>query len=76
MPSYNFLLSDYAFGNGNSPCIGWLARNCRRGETAEQLAMIRDLGANEVQGYVLGRPTSNPIATIISCCDREKQTAA
>jgi diguanylate cyclase (GGDEF)-like protein len=45
-------------------------------ETAEQLAVIRDLGANEVQGYLLGRPTSNPTATIASCCDREKQPAA
>jgi diguanylate cyclase (GGDEF)-like protein len=45
-------------------------------ETAEQLAVLRDLGANEVQGYLLGRPNSNPTATITSCCDREKQTAA
>jgi EAL domain/TonB dependent receptor len=45
-------------------------------ETAEHLAVIRDLGANEVQGYLLGRPTSNPIATVTSCCDREIQAAA
>ncbi len=42
-------------------------------ETAEQLAVIRDLGGNEVQGYLLGRPNSNPTATVTSCCDREKQ---
>jgi diguanylate cyclase (GGDEF)-like protein len=42
-------------------------------ETAEQLAVIRDLGGDEVQGYLLGRPNSNPTATITSCCDREKQ---
>jgi predicted signal transduction protein with EAL and GGDEF domain len=45
-------------------------------ETAEQLAVIRDLGGDEVQGYLLGRPNSNPTATITSCCDREKQAAA
>jgi EAL domain-containing protein (putative c-di-GMP-specific phosphodiesterase class I) len=42
-------------------------------ETAEQLAVIRDLGGNEVQGYLLGRPNSNPTAVITSSCDREKQ---
>jgi EAL domain-containing protein (putative c-di-GMP-specific phosphodiesterase class I) len=41
-------------------------------ETAEQLAVIRDLGGNEVQGYLLGRPNSNPTATITSYCDEEK----
>jgi diguanylate cyclase (GGDEF)-like protein len=45
-------------------------------ETAEQLALIRDLGGNEVQGYLLGRPNSNPTATIKSSCDRERQAAA
>jgi EAL domain-containing protein (putative c-di-GMP-specific phosphodiesterase class I) len=29
-------------------------------ETAEQLALIKSLGANEVQGYFMGRPTPNP----------------
>jgi hypothetical protein len=41
-------------------------------ETTEQLALIRD----EVQGYLLGRPNSNPTATITSCCDRERQAVA
>ena len=45
-------------------------------ETKEQLALIRDLGGNEVQGYLLGRPNSNPTATITSCCDREGQAVA
>ena len=45
-------------------------------ETAEQLAVIRDLGGNEVQGYLLGRPNSNPTATIRSSCDRERQAVA
>ena len=45
-------------------------------ETAEQLAVIRDLGGNEVQGYLLGRPNSNPASTILSLCDREKQAVA
>jgi diguanylate cyclase (GGDEF)-like protein len=45
-------------------------------ETAEQLALIRDLGGNEVQGYLLGRPNSNPTATIRSSCDRERQAVA
>jgi|HubBroStandDraft_1064217.scaffolds.fasta_scaffold22806_2 diguanylate cyclase (GGDEF)-like protein len=45
-------------------------------ETAEQLAVIRDLGGNEVQGYLLGRPNSNPTATITSFCHREKQAVA
>jgi len=30
-------------------------------ETHEQLGFIRAYGANEVQGYLLGRPTANPI---------------
>jgi diguanylate cyclase (GGDEF)-like protein/PAS domain S-box-containing protein len=29
-------------------------------ETQEQLAIIKALGANEVQGYLTGRPTANP----------------
>jgi len=29
-------------------------------ETADQLALIKSLGANEVQGYLMGRPTPNP----------------
>jgi diguanylate cyclase (GGDEF)-like protein len=45
-------------------------------ETAEQLAVIKDLGGNEAQGYLLGHPNSNPISTILSFCDRGKQAAA
>jgi diguanylate cyclase (GGDEF)-like protein/PAS domain S-box-containing protein len=33
-------------------------------ETKEQLALIKTLGANEVQGYFTGRPTPNPQALI------------
>jgi len=29
-------------------------------ETEEQLRVIKEIGANEVQGYLLGRPTPNP----------------
>jgi EAL domain-containing protein (putative c-di-GMP-specific phosphodiesterase class I) len=29
-------------------------------ETVHQLELIRNLGANEVQGYLLGTPTTNP----------------
>jgi EAL domain-containing protein (putative c-di-GMP-specific phosphodiesterase class I) len=45
-------------------------------ETAEQLAVIKDLGGNEAQGYLLGRPNSNPTSTILSFLDREKQAVA
>ena len=34
-------------------------------ETAEQLALIKSLGANEVQGYLVGRPTPNPQGLIM-----------
>jgi EAL domain-containing protein (putative c-di-GMP-specific phosphodiesterase class I) len=30
-------------------------------EKQEQLDLVRSLGVNEVQGYLLGRPTANPI---------------
>ena len=33
-------------------------------ETHEQLALIRKLGGNEVQGYLLGRPTPEPAAQL------------
>ncbi|MGA2673312.1 MAG: EAL domain-containing protein [Terracidiphilus sp.] len=35
-------------------------------ETREQLELITALGANEVQGYLLGRPTANPVETFLS----------
>ena len=31
-------------------------------ETQEQLSLIEDMGGNEAQGYLLGRPTPNPAA--------------
>ncbi|MGD0737375.1 MAG: EAL domain-containing protein [Terracidiphilus sp.] len=34
-------------------------------ETQEQLELIRTYGANEVQGYLLGRPTPNPVEIFI-----------
>ena len=34
-------------------------------ETPEQLALIKSLGANEVQGYLTGRPTANPEAYML-----------
>lgn len=33
-------------------------------ETYEQLALIRKLGGNEVQGYLLGRPTPDPASQL------------
>ncbi|MGA2652724.1 MAG: EAL domain-containing protein [Terracidiphilus sp.] len=34
-------------------------------EESDQLELIRALGANEVQGYLLGRPTPNPIEVLL-----------
>jgi diguanylate cyclase (GGDEF)-like protein/PAS domain S-box-containing protein len=34
-------------------------------ETQEQLELIRTYGANEVQGYLLGRPTPTPVETFL-----------
>jgi EAL domain-containing protein (putative c-di-GMP-specific phosphodiesterase class I) len=33
-------------------------------ETVQQFELIKKLGGNEVQGYLFGRPTSNPSALI------------
>jgi diguanylate cyclase (GGDEF)-like protein len=33
-------------------------------ETREQLSLIRSMGANEAQGYLLGRPVPDPIALL------------
>jgi len=33
-------------------------------ESVEQLDLIRSLGANEAQGYLLGRPSLNPLAQL------------
>jgi EAL domain-containing protein (putative c-di-GMP-specific phosphodiesterase class I) len=35
-------------------------------ETEEQMALITELGCNEVQGYLLGKPTSDPRACLAS----------
>jgi EAL domain-containing protein (putative c-di-GMP-specific phosphodiesterase class I) len=34
-------------------------------ETPQQLELIKTLGANEVQGYLTGKPTANPIADFL-----------
>jgi EAL domain-containing protein (putative c-di-GMP-specific phosphodiesterase class I) len=36
-------------------------------ETQEQLNLVRTLGVNEVQGFLLGRPTAKPIDDFL--CD-------
>jgi len=43
-------------------------------ETEQQLQRIAELGCNEVQGYLLGRPTSEAIACIRAEREREEQT--
>lgn len=37
-------------------------------ENAEQLDLIRSLGGSEAQGYLLGRPIPNPMATVSLLC--------
>ena len=41
-------------------------------ETEEQMAMITEIGCNEVQGYLLGKPTSDPRSCLVAgvCQDR------
>jgi len=34
-------------------------------ETAEQLELVKTLGANEVQGFLLGRPAPNPVEAFV-----------
>jgi diguanylate cyclase (GGDEF)-like protein/PAS domain S-box-containing protein len=34
-------------------------------ETPQQLELIKEFGANEVQGYLTGKPTANPIETFL-----------
>ena len=36
-------------------------------ETPEQLKLIKDMGGNEAQGYLLGRPTPDPVAQLKVC---------
>ena len=33
-------------------------------ETPEQLKLIKDMGGNEAQGYLLGRPMPDPVALL------------
>jgi EAL domain-containing protein (putative c-di-GMP-specific phosphodiesterase class I) len=42
-------------------------------ENQEQLELIRELGGNEVQGYLLGRPGADPLARITALLQEEKQ---
>ena len=35
-------------------------------ETQEQLEMIRRVGGNQVQGFLLGRPTPDPQSALLS----------
>jgi EAL domain-containing protein (putative c-di-GMP-specific phosphodiesterase class I) len=47
-------------------------------ETQEQLKLIKEIGANEAQGYLLGRPTPNPVAQLKLCLAKirsERQAA-
>ena len=44
-------------------------------ETREQLSVIRKLGGDEMQGYLLGRPNSDPASTILSLNDGDQETA-
>jgi EAL domain-containing protein (putative c-di-GMP-specific phosphodiesterase class I) len=41
-------------------------------EEPEQLELIRSLGANDVQGFLMGRPTSNPIEAFLNAADVAK----
>jgi len=45
-------------------------------ETQEQLDLIRIYGANEVQGYLLGRPCPNPVEMFLSPEKQLQDTAA
>jgi EAL domain-containing protein (putative c-di-GMP-specific phosphodiesterase class I) len=38
-------------------------------ETPEQLKAIKGFGGDEIQGYLMGRPTPNPQAVISSLCE-------
>ena len=38
-------------------------------ETTQQLELIKEFGANEVQGYLTGKPTANPIEVILKALD-------
>jgi EAL domain-containing protein (putative c-di-GMP-specific phosphodiesterase class I) len=40
-------------------------------ETTQQLELVKAFGANEVQGYLTGRPTSNPIEDFLNRVDND-----
>jgi len=40
-------------------------------ETTQQLELVKAYGANEVQGYLTGRPTSNPIEDFLNHVDHD-----
>jgi diguanylate cyclase (GGDEF)-like protein len=42
-------------------------------ENEEQLRLIRKLGGNEIQGYLLGRPIANPTAQIVELSRKAEQ---
>jgi EAL domain-containing protein (putative c-di-GMP-specific phosphodiesterase class I) len=44
-------------------------------EEPDQLELIRSLGANDVQGFLMGRPTSNPIEAFLNPADAAKRPA-
>jgi EAL domain-containing protein (putative c-di-GMP-specific phosphodiesterase class I) len=44
-------------------------------EDPDQLELIRSLGANDVQGFLMGRPTSNPIEAFLNPADADKRPA-
>ncbi len=45
-------------------------------EIAEQFALIGKLGGNEIQGYLLGRPTADPTSKILALCQDNSQQVA
>jgi diguanylate cyclase (GGDEF)-like protein len=45
-------------------------------ETEEQLEMMRSLGTNEAQGYLLGRPSPNPMEQLSWAADIAERTRA
>lgn len=46
-------------------------------ETEEQLKAVREMGTNDVQGYLVGRPTSDPMQHLVaSAVSEAKQTPA
>jgi EAL domain-containing protein (putative c-di-GMP-specific phosphodiesterase class I) len=45
-------------------------------ETAEQLAVVKKLGGDEIQGYLTGRPTPDPAAVISSQLQKQAKASA